>query len=457
MTEHYDVVVVGGGPAGCPAAIQAARLGARTLLVEKNGALGGTTTVAGVALPGLFHAWGRQIIAGIGWDMVRRSVELTGRDLPDFTQWQLPHYKLQVPVSPAIYASVIDETVVASGAELLLHTMVAAVRPSSAGWDVTLCTKEGLIDLSTTMLVDATGDADVVAHAGLARHANADRQPGTIMVRFGGYDPATLDYEVLDAAYERAVAAGELVPGDLHDFTRPMRKFLRNHGENAIHVPGIEGGTSAAKTAAELAGRRTLMRVHNFLRTLPGLEGLTVDRWAIETGVRETYTIDGLTRVTAVDYTSGRVWDDAVSFSFYPIDVHSHDGDGIDIRPLTFGTFPTIPRGAMIPRGSTNLVVAGRAIAGDQEANSAYRVQASCMAMGQAAGAITALAARTGSAAADVPIEDVRAALRAHGAIVPGDSDAPRTEPDPGSTGSTLSTGPTHPTEPATTGHPRNA
>ncbi|MBZ2199689.1 FAD-dependent oxidoreductase [Occultella gossypii] len=450
MTTHYDVIVIGGGPAGCPAAIQAARLGARTLLVEKNGALGGTTTVAGVALPGLFHAWGQQIIAGIGWDMVRRSVELTGRDLPDFTQWQLPHFKLQVPVSPAIYASVIDETVMASGADLLLHTMVARVARTETGWDVTLCTKEGLVEVTTAMLVDATGDADVVAHAGLRRHANTHRQPGTIMVRFGGYQTEGLDYDALNAAYDRAIAAGELQPGDLHDFTNPMRKFLRNHGENAIHVPGIEGGTSAAKTAAELAGRRTLLRVYTFLRSLPGLEGLTVDRWAIETGVRETYTIDGLTRVTAVDYTSGRLWDDAVSYSFYPIDVHSHDGDGIDIRPLTFGTFPTIPRGAMIPRGSTNLVVAGRAIAGDQEANSAYRVQASCMAMGQAAGAITALAARTGAAAADVPIEDVRAALRAHGAIVPGDPGAPRTEPEPEPDS-------THPTEPAATGHPRRA
>src|SRR5690606_9336669 len=82
MNEHYDVVVAGGGPAGWPAAAQAARLGARTLLVEKNGALGGTTTVAAVALPGLFHAWGQQVIRGIGWEVVARSVADAGGTLP---------------------------------------------------------------------------------------------------------------------------------------------------------------------------------------------------------------------------------------------------------------------------------------------------------------------------------------------------------------------------------------
>src|SRR5690606_18711721 len=128
--------------------------------------------------------------------------------------------------------------------------------------------------------------------------------------------------------------------------------------------------------------------------------------------------IEGQVRITVDDYRSGRMWPDAVSYSFYPIDVHRPDGHGIDIRPLEYGTVPTIPRGAMLPQSAERLIVAGRAISGDQEANSAYRVQASCMAMGQAAGVLAAMSARTGTPPQSLPIREVHAVLRQEGAIV---------------------------------------
>jgi hypothetical protein len=422
MSDRYDVVVVGGGPAGVPAAIQAARAGARTLLVEKNGALGGTTTVAGVALPGLFHAWGRQVIAGIGWDLVCRSVALEGGLLPDFADWERPHDQLQVPVSPALYAAVLDEGIVESGVQLMLHTMLGVIRPVSDGWELTLCRKEGLVTCSAARVVDCTGDGNATTLAGYAVRSNAERQPGTLMVRLGGYQLDDLDMPSLEVAYSNAIAAGKLLPEDIATRQEPMLRFLRARGMNAIHITGIDGGTSAGRTAAELAGRRALVRLYTFLRDQPGLEGLRIESWATECGIRETVTIDADVRITVEDYTSGRVWDDAVCNSFYPVDVHRHDGDGIDIRPLTRGTVATIPRAAMIPSGSRHLMVAGRTVAGDQEANSAYRVQASCMAMGQAAGAIAALAAESEIFLHDVPMSEIHKLLRANGAIVPGGS-----------------------------------
>jgi len=425
MRDRLDVLVVGGGPAGITAAIQSARLGARTGLVEKNGALGGTTTVAGVSLPGLFHAWGEQIIAGIGWELVREAVEVGGRALPDFSQWQLPHYRLQVRVDAAIYAALVDAEVVRSGVELLLHTMIAAAEWTGSEWRVTLASKEGLHEVRAARLVDATGDADVTALAGLTRLSTAEKQPGTLMIRLGGYDHVTLegiDIAALDAAYDDAIADGRLRADDFQSTDRPLAKFLRHRGDNSIHVTGISGGTSVGRTQAELAGRRAFLRIWRFLKAQPGLEELRIDSWSIETGIRESFTIDGEKRITFDDYWTGRMWDDAVSYSFYPIDVHRSDGDGVDIRRLDYGTLPTIPRGAMLPKGSPGtLIVAGRSISGDQEPNSAYRVQASCMAMGQAAGALAALSVRDDTTIGELPIPRLHDTLRAHGAIVPGD------------------------------------
>ena len=110
VTNDVDVLVVGGGTAGTIAAIQAGRAGARTMLVERNSQLGGTTTTGGVAFPGLFDAWGKQIIAGIGWEMVRDSVELDGGTFPDFSKIPQHHWQNQVSVNPFLYAILAEES-----------------------------------------------------------------------------------------------------------------------------------------------------------------------------------------------------------------------------------------------------------------------------------------------------------------------------------------------------------
>jgi hypothetical protein len=299
--------------------------------------------------------------------------------------------------------------------------MLAAVNKADGEWRLTLCGKEGLREERARVLVDCTGDANAVALAGYETERNEELQPGTLNVMLSGYDPATLDFELLDRAYEDAVAGGSLLPTDLATHADRVRTFLRQRGENSMHVTGIDGSTSAGRTAAEVAARRALMRIYCFLRSQPGLKNLTIDFTAAECGIRESCTIRGKKRITARDYASGRLWDDAVCYSFYPIDVHRPGGDGIDLRPLAEGTFPTIPRGAMLPLGSEWLLAAGRCIAGDQQASSAYRVQASCMAMGQAAGVMGALSAHSGVEPEQLAIDDIHEVLRAYGAVVPGD------------------------------------
>jgi Dehydrogenases (flavoproteins) len=421
METHFDVIVIGGGPAGLTAAIQAGRAGASTLLVEKSGVLGGTTVLNAVNFPGLFHAWGQQVIAGIGWDLVRQSVEESGSTLPDFSAWrELPHFRLQIRVNRAIYAALADEFVRNAGVALSLHTMLAAVEADNdGGWKLTLCGKEGLREIRTRVLIDCTGDANAISLAGLPVARNAALQPGTLVVRAAGYDLATLDLPRIEAAFLAAVADGQLQRSDLIGVSNPVTQFLQWRGENSVHVVGVDGRTSEGRTDAEVKARALILRLHRFFRAQPGLENFHYDFFASECGIRETCTIQGEARITVSDYLSGRVWEDAVCNSFYPIDVHQLDGHGIDTRPLQEGAVPTVPYRALLPRDSRNLIVAGRIVCGDQEANSAFRVQASAMATGQAAGAAAALAAKHNLELRAVPLAELHNLLRAHGAIVP--------------------------------------
>lgn len=420
---HVDVVVVGGGSAGCPAAIQAARLGARTLLVEKNAALGGTTTVAGVFTTGLFHAWGEQVIAGIGWDCVTRAMELAGTPLPDTHDWHQPHWRHSIRITPVVLAAVLDQAMAEAGVELVLHTMLAGVERTDdpdRPWRVRLCGKEGLWSVTAGAVVDASGDANVVGQLGLPRRTVEELQPGTLMVRIGGYDLDGLDRGAVEAAGAAAIARGVL---RAEDFSSPkgdpVWRFLVNRGQNAMHVPGIRAGTSAERTAAEIAARATFLRIFSFLRSQPGLERLVVEGWSVECGIRETWTVVGETTITVDDYTSGRVWPDVVCHSYFPIDLHTTTAEEIDFRPLAEGVVPTIPLRALVPLGEDRLLVAGRTLSSDRLANSAARVQASCMAMGQAAGAAASLAVAQNGSVRRLDLTRLRTLLREHGAIVP--------------------------------------
>ena len=413
-TKTYDVVVVGGGTAGVVAAVQAGRAGARTLLVEKHGMLGGAMTVGGINYPASFFAEGRPIIAGIGWELVRRTLEETGQALPD-----PKNTPCHILIDAVIFAALADEAVLQAGVEPLFHALPASASLTDKGWKLQLCTKTGLRSVRTRVLVDATGDANVVRLAGFETLGADIVQPATLSFGCSGYDPNTLDYEALKAAADAAVAAGEILRTDVSWREDGPRTLLMNRGHNSNHIRAPNAETSEGRTLVEIEGRRSLLRLYRFLRRQPGLEGFRFDWVCPETAVRETVRIRGKTIITVSDYESGRQFPDAVCYAYYPIDEHLNDGRGINARPLRPGVLPTIPRSALLPEGSRYLIAAGRCVSSDREANSALRVEAPCMAMGQAAGAIATLSAKTGLDPEEVPMEDLRVLLRTHGAIVP--------------------------------------
>lgn len=415
--EKADVLVVGGGTAGTVAAIQAARAGARTVLVEMCGQLGGTTTIAGVSAPGLFHAWGKQVIAGIGWELVRKAVELEGSTMPDFSKIPERHSHHQVRVNPALYAMLAEEACLGAGVALHYYEFPRSVKPSANGWLVETVGKGVERRVACRQLIDCTGGADVVGMIGLPRLREKTTQPGTLIFELGSYGTERLDAELIDRRYQEALRQGRLKPGDFCHAGRPFVAFLKSRGVNAQHVFGADSSTADTKTQANIAGRASLLRLLRFVRSLPGCENAKLGRVAQETGVRETYRIVGEVKITREDYTSGRLFDDAIGHSFYPIDIH--DERGVQPEPLARGVVPTIPLRALVPQGSRNLLAAGRSVSSDREANSALRVQASCMVMGQGAGACAALAAGRGCTPLAVPRDELSTLLRKNGAIVP--------------------------------------
>jgi hypothetical protein len=414
-TIEAGVVVVGGGTAGAIAAIQAARLGVQTVLVEAGSQLGGTLSTAGVDFPGLFHAWGKQVIRGIGWSLVDAAVKLNSGSLPDFSvPYGERHWTHQVRLNGALYAALAEEACVKAGVHLRYYETPVSATAGAGGWRLRLAGKGTQVELKCRQLIDCTGNASVIAMAGLPRRREQENQPGTLIYRIAGYDMDKIDVDGIAAQAAAEVEAGR---PEGSDFRNNLRGYLGNHAENATHVPEADSSTAELHTQTNIRGRASVLRMMRFLKRFPGFENLHLERLQPEAGVRETYRIIGRTAVSVGDYTSGRIFDDAVAYSFYPIDLH--DREGVRPRQLKPGTVATIPLSALIPKDGVNLMVAGRSISSDRLANSALRVQASCMAMGQAAGAAAALAARAGSGIDGVPVDTVRKVLREHGAIVP--------------------------------------
>ena len=412
-----DVLVVGGGSAGHVAAIQAGRLGAKTVLLERNSQLGGTTTTGGVCFPGLFHAWGKQIISGIGWELVANSVEVDGRKLQDFTKVHRSHVPYHVDINGQLYALLAEEACLDAGVSLAYYQFPEKVVGTPDGWLVDVRGQGVSYQLRCKQIVDCSGNATVVGMLGFERMREDTRQPGTQVVIYKGFDTEVVrkNAKKIQQMYNEAIKDGRLQKGDT--WSGNVMQPIRSTRGNVNHIFGADSTDAGTQTQTNLAGRKSVLRMLKFLKTIPGGQNVSIDRMMNETASRETFRIKGETVITVNDYSSGRIFEDALSYSFYPIDLHTKDG--VKPKHLKHGAVPTIPRGALIPKGSKNIMVAGRCLSSDRLANSAARVQASSMAMGQAAACTAVLAAKSGTTPKDVPLADIQALLREHGAIVP--------------------------------------
>jgi hypothetical protein len=279
-------------------------------------------------------------------------------------------------------------------------------------WIVESFGKGSSTQITCNQIIDCTGNALIVSMAGFDVLREAETQPGSLVFRIGGYDYDSLEMSNIPEKYHRVLGQNMLV------------SQARTSGENTfvpygyVYVPGADSTTSESHTIANQQGRKTLLELVRELRSFPGCENVKILDLKTETAVRETYRIDGLYKMTHTDYLEGKVFEDSLSHSFYPIDLH-REGKSIYQEFLKPGVVASIPLRALIPKQSKNFLVAGRCVSSDRMSNSALRVQASCMGMGQAAAVAAVLASNQGCTPAEVPIDHIKQLLKEHGAIVP--------------------------------------
>lgn len=406
---HFDVFVLGGGTAGVFAAISAARMGAKTLLVEKNSRLGGTVTNAGVNYPGLFFAWGKRIIGGPCWEAIERTVALGGAVIPEISYKPAHHWEEQILLDKLVYTKVLNDMCREAGVTVMTNAMLSAAREEKDGLSLLLTDKAGLLSVKAKTAVDASGDATLATMLSYATVRSDIQQPATLDNHLVGYTMDAVDMEDLKQKWAACPLSAEV----------PLERILYYLKLQKInsHVQSVAADLPEGRAAVEERAVEELFIHIQALRTVRGLENLRVDRLADETGVRETVRIIGEHTVTAEEYVRAEKYEDAICNAFYPVDLHVEHG--IEQVFLADGLVPAVPYRALIPKGSDRLLVAGRCISSDTYANSALRVQAPCMAMGQAAGVAAALAVKREESVRKLSIESIRESLASLGAILP--------------------------------------
>ncbi len=415
------ILIVGGGTAGVVAAIQAGRAGAETTLIESGSQLGGTTSTGGVSFPGIFHAWGKQVIGGIGWELVMEAVNLNDDILPNFSivpnNTSIRHWRHQVNVNGSLYAMLAEEKCVEAGVDIHYYETPTEISFDNGKWHVKTVGKGVANELICDQIIDCSGNAAAASIAGFPLLREADTQPGSFIFRIGGYDFESLDLSKIPEEYHSRLRQNMIINENVK-VESSVNNFPPTVPYNYVYVHGADSSTAELHTQANLEGRASLLKLIRKLRTFPGCEKLKLMSAQPETAIRETYRIDGLYQITHEDYVSGKVFEDSLSYSFYPIDLH-RDGQSIYQEFLKEDIVATIPLRSLIPKNSRNFLVAGRCLCSDRMANSALRVQASCMGMGQAAAVAAVLAIKHKVTPADVPLAELKNMLREHGGIVP--------------------------------------
>jgi len=436
IIDNPDVLVIGGGPAGIGAALSAARLGMKVTIIEQTNALGGIATSGLHGHICSYVSAGRadeRVVGGICHELAVNTVKrgfgsYEGHESFDF---EVEGLKL-----------VLEEMFKEAGITIFYYTQFSDVIVEDGKIKFLIIqSKSGRQAFAPKMVVDCSGDADVAAKAGVpyekGRSQDGATQPMTLMFQLGGVDVEQVNkfryhdysqkYNAADTyklyeIWKEAQASGDMEPfqsGIMGWWFTPTRPDQL--GINFTHIFGRDCTKVEDITYATIEGRRQAYHtVEVYKKYIPGMENCWVSHCAALIGTRESRRIEGLYKLTEHDLMAQKDFTDSIGYGSFYIDVHNCTGPGMDhetwLPPKGFKY--QIPLRALIPKGISNLLVAGRCISCTHIALGSLRVMPQCVLEGEACGVAAKLAAEKNIANKDVDCKQVQQILQAQKAIV---------------------------------------
>jgi flavin-dependent dehydrogenase len=421
VRHKVDVFIAGGGPAGVAAAVCAAWSGCSVFLSEGQGCLGGMGTSGLIPAFMQFSDGVNFLAAGIGEEILNKLKNAGGTG-PDSM------FSIRAEVFKRVY----DDLLLESGVDFTLMTQLIGVEKE--GDKVTLAilsAKSGLFAVEAKMFIDGTGDGDLAVLAGASYEkgdGEGNMMPGTLCSLWAGVDWQKVtrgDARELEKAFKNKVFTNE----DRH-LPGMWRVGEKIGGGNIGHAYGVDGTDEVSLTKAFIEERKRLLEYENYYKNyLTGFENMELVATGALMGIRESRRVMGDYVLNLDDFKARAVFEDEIGRYCYPVDIHASKPDLASYKKFEDeyhkslrydkGESYGIPYRTLVPKGLSNVLVAGRCISSDRYIQGSVRVMPGCYITGQAAGVAAAMAVQDNCNAREIMVPELQKKLISMGAYLP--------------------------------------
>ena len=422
--KKYDIIVAGGGFAGTAAAIAAARQGLKVLLFDKSNCLGGAAVNCFVFpfMPYTTVIDGKRtrLSSGIFLEIQDALDEIRTRT------GETDHMAGRSSFSEEHLKLVLNRMVLDAGAELLYHAYLCGAKTENGRIkSVTVATKAGNIELCADMFIDATGDADLAVLSGcpyrLGREGDNLCQPMTLCFRLSNVDKEKFKEELpaIQELYKKLQSEGKIKNPreNVLIFNNMVQKNILHF--NTTRIVKLDPTNPFDVTKAEIESREQVMEMYLFLKdNFESFKNAELLSTAMEIGVRESRMIDGKHLLTGKELVDCTKFEDSIACGNYDIDIHNPEGAGTSHYYFPDGQYYEIPYRSLVPQKIENLLVAGRCLSADHEAQASVRIMPIVCCLGEAAGVGAAVAVKNKTTAENANITEIQKILQENGAII---------------------------------------